>query len=56
MAKEVIISTSGLNCYGSRILTSGIDLTQYEKNPVLLWMHRRSFNGKDIPIVWVGKT
>ena len=50
MAKEVIISTSGLNCYGSRILTSGIDLTQYEKNPVLLWMHRRSFNGKDMPI------
>lgn len=50
MAKEVIISTSGLNCYGSRVLTSGIDLTQYQKNPVLLWMHRRSFNGKDMPI------
>ena len=50
MAKEVIISTSGLNCYGSRVLTSGIDLTQYEKNPVLLWMHRRSYNGKDMPI------
>ena len=50
MAKEVIISTSGLNCYGSRVLTSGIDLTQYEKNPVLLWMHRRSFNGTDMPI------
>ena len=50
MAKDVIISTSGLNCYGSRVLTSGIDLTQYEKNPVLLWMHRRCFNGKDMPI------
>lgn len=50
MAKEVIISTSGLNCYGSRVLTSGIDLTQYKRNPVLLWMHRRSFNGKDMPI------
>ena len=50
MAKEVIISTSGLNCYGSRVLTSGIDLTQYQKNPVLLWMHRRSYNGKDMPI------
>lgn len=50
MAKEVVISTSGLNCYGSRVLTSGIDLTQYQKNPVLLWMHRRSFNGKDMPI------
>lgn len=50
MAKEVIISTSGLNCYGSRVLTSGIDLTQYQKNPVLLWMHRRSYSGKDMPI------
>lgn len=50
MAKEVIISTSGLNCYGSRILTSGIDLTQFQKNPVLLWMHRRCYNGRDMPI------
>ena len=44
MAKEVIISTSGLNCYGGRVLTSGIDLTQFQKNPLLLWMHRRSFD------------
>lgn len=50
MAKDVIISTSGLNCYGSRVLTSGIDLTQYKKNPVLLWMHRRCYSGKDMPI------
>ena len=50
MAKEVVISTSGLNCYGSRVLTSGIDLTQFQKNPVLLWMHRRSYNGRDMPI------
>lgn len=49
MAKEVIISTSGLNCYGSRVLTAGIDLTQFSKNPLLLWMHRRSF-GDAMPI------
>ena len=34
MAKEVIISTSGLNCYGGRVLTSGIDLTQFQKNGI----------------------
>lgn len=45
MAKETIISTSAVNCYGTRILTGGIDLSQYERNPVLLWMHERS--GKD---------
>lgn len=50
MAKEVIISTSGLNCYGGRVLTSGIDLTQFRKNPLLLWMHRRSFEPGAMPI------
>lgn len=50
MAKEVIISTSGLNCYGGRILTSGIDLTQFRRNPLLLWMHRRSFDPDVMPI------
>lgn len=50
MAKDVIISTSGLNCYGGRILTGGIDLEQYRRNPVLLWMHRRSFEGDSMPI------
>lgn len=50
MAKEVIISTSGLNRYGGRVLTSGIDLEQFRKNPLLLWMHRRSFDGDTMPI------
>lgn len=50
MAKEVIISTSGLNCFGGRVLTSGIDLTQFQKNPLLLWMHRRSFDRDAMPI------
>ena len=38
---KVIISNSSINCYGSRVLTSGIDITQYERNSLLLWMHRR---------------
>ena len=51
MANEMIISTSRLNSYGSRVLTAGIDITQYEKNPVLLWMHRRSFSSNSpLPI------
>lgn len=51
MAKEMIISTSRLNSYGSRVITEGIDITQYEKNPVLLWMHRRSFSSNSpLPI------
>lgn len=51
MAKEMIISTSSLNSYGSRVITAGIDITQFLKNPVLLWMHRRSFsNNSPLPI------
>lgn len=50
MAKEVIISTSGVNSYGSRVLTEGIDLEQFRRNPILLWMHRRSYEGDAMPI------
>lgn len=34
-----------MNCYGSRVLTSGLDLGQYQRNPLLLWMHRRCWEG-----------
>ena len=48
--KEAIISTSHLNSYGCRVLTEGIDLGQYKRNPVLLYMHRRCYDGKTMPI------
>lgn len=41
MNKRVRISNESVNCYGTRILTSGIDLAQYQRNPVLLYMHNR---------------
>lgn len=50
MGKEVVISTSGLNSYGCRVLTSGGDLRQYERNPVLLFMHNRAFDRENLPI------
>lgn len=48
--KEVVISTEAVNSYGTRILTAGIDLVQYQRNPVLLWMHRRSYQDTAGPI------
>lgn len=39
--KKVRISNSILNQHGTRILTEGVDLEQYKKNPVLLYMHER---------------
>lgn len=49
MSKEAIISTPRLNSYGSRVLTEGIDIEQYSKNPILLYMHRRG-SRNDMPI------
>lgn len=35
------ISNDILNSYGFRVLTSGMDVEQYRRNPVLLYMHER---------------
>ena len=47
--KEALISTERINSYGTRVLTAGIDISQYEKNPVILYMHRRG-RREDMPI------
>ena len=41
MGKRVRISNEIVNCYGFRVLTEGIDVEQYKRNPVLLYMHER---------------
>ena len=41
MGKRVRISNENLNSFGFRVLTSGIDISQFERNPVLLLMHMR---------------
>lgn len=37
--KRVRLTDDSLNSYGSRVLTEGCDMGQYERNPVLLYMH-----------------
>lgn len=39
--KRVRISNESVNSYGTRVLTSGINIEQYNRNPVLLYMHER---------------
>lgn len=41
MSKRVRITNDSLNSHGCRILTAGIDMRQYKRNPVLLYMHER---------------
>ncbi len=46
----MVISTSRVNSYGSRVITEGIDLSQYVRNPILLWMHCRQYPGERAPL------
>ena len=56
----VVSDENVLNSYGFRVMTDGIDLSQYEKNPLVLWMHKRpgTWNGandKDKEVFPIGK-
>ena len=55
MPKETVISNSSINCYGFRVLTSGIDTTQYQRNPILLWMHTRPAMGLTNEVLPLGR-
>lgn len=39
--KRVRLTNETINSYGTWVVTAGIDLTQYNRNPILLYMHRR---------------
>lgn len=40
-SNRVRLTNDSLNSYGTRVLTYGLDIEQYNRNPVLLWMHYR---------------
>lgn len=41
MSKRIRITNNILNSYGTRVLTEGLNVEQYCRNPVLLYMHDR---------------
>lgn len=45
MGYDVVISNSTLNTRCFRVLTSGIDIAQYQRNPIMLFMHNRPWRG-----------
>ncbi|WAC40576.1 hypothetical protein [Pedobacter sp. SL55] len=52
-SKRVIVLSEKVNRFGFRALVKGVDLTYYNTNPLMLWMHKRAFveNGKSwLPI------
>ena len=36
-----LVSDESDNSHGFKVLTEGIDITQFEKNPIMLYMHER---------------
>lgn len=41
MGKRVVILNESLNQWGSRVLIAGVDISQYQRNPIMLYMHQR---------------
>lgn len=54
MGYEVVISNSKLNSYKTRVITLGIDIVQFMRNPLLLWMHNRPVKGTTDDILPIG--
>ena len=50
-----VLSDESVNSYGFRVLTEGIDLTLFEKNPIALWVHARSSRWGDYERLPIGK-
>jgi len=54
-SKRIILTTENVNSHGFRVLTDGIDTTQFENNnPILLWMHNRAWGNKENDILPLG--
>ena len=43
--KRIVLTDESLNSYGFWVLTSGMDLSAFLRNPVMLWNHNRSEGG-----------
>lgn len=42
MTHTFVVSDEAINLYGFRVLTKGINLEQFKRNPIMLYMHNRS--------------
>jgi HK97 family phage prohead protease len=48
MPKTFICSDESINRYGFRVLTAGIDISLFKKNPIMLFNHERMSWGADV--------
>ncbi|MFB9862383.1 hypothetical protein, partial [Rufibacter immobilis] len=52
--KRFTVSTEAVNGYGFRVLTAGINMDHFRRNPVMLWMHKRATGGSRSEVLPLG--
>ena len=52
--KTFVLHDESLNSYGFWLKTSGADLTQFEKNPIMLFNHNKPWRGTEDEILPIG--
>ena len=52
--KTFVLHDQSLNNYGFWALTSGCDMTQFQKNPIMLWCHARAWGDKEDEVLPIG--
>lgn len=55
MALTFVLSDESVNSYGTRVLTDGIELSLFENNPIMLWMHNRVWAGRKDEVLPIGR-
>lgn len=53
-SKRVVVISEQVNRYGFRALVDGIELSHYEANPIMLWMHIRAFGSNQKSVLPIG--
>ena len=53
--KTFVLSDESVNSYGFRIVTSGISLERFQKNPIMLWNHTRAWRDAEDVILPIGR-
>lgn len=53
-SKKFVLSDESVNNNGFIVASDGLDLAQFKRNPVLLWMHRRAESGKKDDVLPLG--
>lgn len=54
MAKTFVLHDESINSYGFWAMTSGADLSQFEKNPIMLFNHNRTWRGTEDEVLPIG--